>query len=332
MWDIVEGIHKALKIESTWAFVLVVALGSALVGGFLAWIIDTGYRNSPEYKAEYSPKQQTVTTTASNSASQSVTVQTLPAQGMAQQTKSQRREKTATIATSKPQKPKPVPGKMSPEQNRINAVPQTCAFALGDASYVAIVDSWIAGFPQSDKCNSDSTTKSANPGAYKFVGNTVVGGGIPLPKNVTDAEIRLNNLYGTNSAFQNGGKADKIYMEDNVIHPAPGPGGTATVIQNLPGAEISDVTARRNTVLGADWWGQFADQVVASSGDKQKIQELGTHVRNQCEVMWRLYSPEQQQKYRDELNAILQKVIDHFDDEKVISDELHRVPEFAKRP
>jgi len=73
MYDIVEGIHKALRIESTWAFVLVIAIGAALVGGFFAWIIDTGYKNSAEYKAEHPPKQQTVT--ASSPASQNVTVQ-----------------------------------------------------------------------------------------------------------------------------------------------------------------------------------------------------------------------------------------------------------------
>src|ERR1700731_1709119 len=62
MYDIVEGIHKALRIESTWAFVLVVAIGAGLVGGFFAWVIDVGYRNSAEYKAEHLPKQQAVTT------------------------------------------------------------------------------------------------------------------------------------------------------------------------------------------------------------------------------------------------------------------------------
>lgn len=60
MYDIVEGIHKALRIDSTWAFVLVIAFGSACVGGFFAWIIDTGYKNSPEYKADYSPKSEAV--------------------------------------------------------------------------------------------------------------------------------------------------------------------------------------------------------------------------------------------------------------------------------
>lgn len=53
MWDIVEGIHKALKFESTLVFVLVIAVGAALVAGFFAWIVDTGYKNSSEYKAEH---------------------------------------------------------------------------------------------------------------------------------------------------------------------------------------------------------------------------------------------------------------------------------------
>ena len=61
MYDIVEGIHKAFKIESTWAFVILIAAGSAIVGGFLAWVIDTGYKNSAEYKAEHAaPKSQAV--------------------------------------------------------------------------------------------------------------------------------------------------------------------------------------------------------------------------------------------------------------------------------
>src|ERR1700693_4528884 len=84
MFDAVERIHRALGIESTWAFVLIIALGAALIfglaGGALAWIVDIGYKHSPEYKAEHAPKQQTVT--ASNSASQGVTVQNIPAQGV----------------------------------------------------------------------------------------------------------------------------------------------------------------------------------------------------------------------------------------------------------
>jgi hypothetical protein len=51
MFEIVDGIHKAFRIESTWAFVLLIAAGFGIVGGGLAWIVDKGYRNSPEYKA-----------------------------------------------------------------------------------------------------------------------------------------------------------------------------------------------------------------------------------------------------------------------------------------
>ncbi len=61
MYEIVEGLHRALRIESTWAFVLVVALFFSCAGGLFAWIIDTGYRNSPEYKADHpDPKPQAV--------------------------------------------------------------------------------------------------------------------------------------------------------------------------------------------------------------------------------------------------------------------------------
>src|SRR5258706_9081007 len=105
MYDIVEGIHKALRIESTWAFVLVVALGAGLVGGFFAWVIDVGYRNSAEYKAEHPPKTQAVT--PNNSPAQSVTATTnsqtpteSPAQ--AQGTVTPKKQKPASAKASQP--------------------------------------------------------------------------------------------------------------------------------------------------------------------------------------------------------------------------------------
>jgi hypothetical protein len=68
MYEIVEGLHKALHLEARWAFVLVAAGVFAVVGGVFAWIIDTGYRNSPEYIASHSevkqdPKPQAVAET-----------------------------------------------------------------------------------------------------------------------------------------------------------------------------------------------------------------------------------------------------------------------------
>src|SRR5258708_14219779 len=42
----VKAIHEALGIESTWAFVLVIAGIFALLSGSTAWIIDTGYKRS----------------------------------------------------------------------------------------------------------------------------------------------------------------------------------------------------------------------------------------------------------------------------------------------
>jgi hypothetical protein len=80
MWEAVEKIHRALGIESTWAFVLIIAFGAALVfglvGGAIAWIVDVDYKHSPEYKADHpDPKSKTVPPAVSNSASQSATVQ-----------------------------------------------------------------------------------------------------------------------------------------------------------------------------------------------------------------------------------------------------------------
>jgi len=55
MFDAVEWIHRALGIQSTWLFVLTIALLAALLaalaGGATAWVVDRAYRNSSEYKA-----------------------------------------------------------------------------------------------------------------------------------------------------------------------------------------------------------------------------------------------------------------------------------------
>jgi hypothetical protein len=84
MWEAVEKIHRALGIESTWAFVLIIAFGAALVfglvGGAIAWIVDVDYKHSPEYKADHpDPKPKTVPPAVSNSASHSATVQSASA-------------------------------------------------------------------------------------------------------------------------------------------------------------------------------------------------------------------------------------------------------------
>jgi hypothetical protein len=55
MFEIVEAIHKALRTESTLAFVLVIAALFAVVGGAAAWVVDAGYKNSPEYRKEHEP-------------------------------------------------------------------------------------------------------------------------------------------------------------------------------------------------------------------------------------------------------------------------------------
>ncbi len=53
MFPIVEAIHKVLRTESSLVFVLVVAGIFAVGGGAVAWLVDQGYKNSPEYRKEH---------------------------------------------------------------------------------------------------------------------------------------------------------------------------------------------------------------------------------------------------------------------------------------
>jgi hypothetical protein len=46
MFELVKAIHEALHIQSTWAFVTVIAFGFAVFSGGAAWIVDRGYKNS----------------------------------------------------------------------------------------------------------------------------------------------------------------------------------------------------------------------------------------------------------------------------------------------
>jgi hypothetical protein len=53
MFDIVKAIHEALHTESTWAFVLTVAIAGGLLCGGVAWIVDKGYRNALAERSEH---------------------------------------------------------------------------------------------------------------------------------------------------------------------------------------------------------------------------------------------------------------------------------------
>jgi hypothetical protein len=52
MFEIVKAIHEALHTESTWVFVICVALGGGLIAGSFAWIIDKGYKNAQKEAIE----------------------------------------------------------------------------------------------------------------------------------------------------------------------------------------------------------------------------------------------------------------------------------------
>jgi hypothetical protein len=53
VFEIVEAIHKALRTESTFVFVLVIVSVFAVMGGIVGWLVDAGYKNSPEYRAAH---------------------------------------------------------------------------------------------------------------------------------------------------------------------------------------------------------------------------------------------------------------------------------------
>jgi hypothetical protein len=93
-----------------------------------------------------------------------------------------------------------------------------------------------------------------------------------------DIEIRNNHFGGMNSVFQNAGKADRIFIADNTVQPSPG--GSGTIVNNLPGGEISDLTVEKSRVLNSAWWLQIADAVTDHATDKEKIQEIFSQVRN----------------------------------------------------
>lgn len=110
MFNTVNWFHRALGIEQTWVFVLVIALSSGLIatlgGGVVAWVVARAYKNSAEYKTEHpDPKTQTATAT-NNSASQGVAVQQNTSIQGVQDTTSGRSaatpHKSAPISASKP--------------------------------------------------------------------------------------------------------------------------------------------------------------------------------------------------------------------------------------
>jgi hypothetical protein len=57
---VIEAIYKALNIESTWFFALIIGLGGFMVFGFLGLVVGAAYKNSPEYKAEWAARHPNV--------------------------------------------------------------------------------------------------------------------------------------------------------------------------------------------------------------------------------------------------------------------------------
>lgn len=179
--------------------------------------------------------------------------------------------------------------------------------------------------------SSAFAVRNAN-GPFKIVNSYIEtnGTGVQCLKgNCGDLEVRENQLQ-TNSIVQNGGKTGGVLMEDNIVH-APA-NGTATLLQNLPGGETGDVIARKNEVFGANWWDDEMSSVIAGSGDRPKILELVTTIRQECEKRWEHISPTVREKYEAELEPILKRIVEFADDEKPIEQDLHRAPSFLTAP
>jgi hypothetical protein len=200
MYDVIEHVHKALGIESTWAFVLVVALGAglvaALVGGFFGWVVDVSHKNSAEYKAEHLPKQQAVTTTVSSSASQSVTVQQSTSVQGVRSASSAQPTTQANIGLGKPSKTaKPIRQaalrEALPEQDakRVSTPPVT------PNTRRVIVDGNIVE-------NQPNTLDVEDPGTT-FTNNTVRG---------MDASVK-NGAYADNNDFEGRGATAQSQSE-----------------------------------------------------------------------------------------------------------------------
>ena len=101
MFEIVKAIREALGIESTWAFVSVIAIGAALLAGLLAggtaWIVDKGYKKS---LANHPVMQQSGSVLPSDDTAEI-------SQSNKRSARTPKRAQSKSIGT--PSKPKPLP-------------------------------------------------------------------------------------------------------------------------------------------------------------------------------------------------------------------------------
>lgn len=303
MWETIGAIHKALRIESTWAFVLLMALGAALIAAIVvgagAWVIDAGYKNSPEYKAEHPPKRQTVT--VSNSASQSVAVQGSSMQGVqgATLTPDVAQKKATSAKAKKPARlkqnvevaipqpiPPPLPGMVTCGDGTFVLTPNDCAVGPMDGT-IKIVNNYIEGGPvnvfhQDTRGCQDGKTSTGQPCGLK------------------DVEVR-------NNTFFNPGNGSTAVLPPN-SHQAFAEGNTYVNASqsSRPVVELNgeDVQFRKNRVENENFMMApttkraviydnifVADTVLRQVDDgKEQLETVLSYVRSAFEEHWKSLS------------------------------------------
>jgi len=260
MFDAVEKIHRALGIESTLAFVLIIALGSALIfgimGGAVAWIVDADYKHSSEYKAKHSPKQQTVA--PNNAASQGATVQSTPTNGMQGSTS------TAAAPLSKTNDKKVAKLSVSNAKKRVASQASTAPLKrvadLNDAEYRTFFDLSGQLLREWNKTHNDefATKPPTSPEWWAWRrSETIKRIGVDIGASSTGscpentAFMITNAHHGTmnNNSLSGNGTATcasntgTVEMNGNqAIRPAPAvpnPAPPQVTLQNSPGSAVS---------------------------------------------------------------------------------------------
>jgi hypothetical protein len=60
MFEIVKTLHEVFRVESTWAFVLIIGMAFGSIAGFFAWITDRSYKNSKKEQAQQHEMLKTI--------------------------------------------------------------------------------------------------------------------------------------------------------------------------------------------------------------------------------------------------------------------------------
>lgn len=148
-----------------------------------------------------------------------------------------------------------------------------------------------------------------------------------------NVEVR-DNYFGSNapdnSAFQNSGEAERIFIADTTV--ATPPGGSAHIVQNLPGGKITDLTIENSHVLNVAWWLRVADSITAHSGDAGEIRKIFDNVRQECQAEWKSLSDAERAANLTELDGIEAKIIALVGNENEQFNLLHKFPSFVKQP